>query len=99
VLVKMHSVPPGSNAAVLRVRPRSARPYLTEVLLDLRFDAHAQPALGPLTLQHLLARPQRLGVGTGWPAARRLRPLQRGPCPFHPRLPLATVLVALLRAA
>src|SRR5262245_18842421 len=95
----MHAVRPRLYSPVLGVRPGPAWAYLLKVLLDFRLDADAQPALGPRPLQDLLARPQRLGVGADRPPARCLQPLQQGPCPFHPRLPLGTVLVTLLRTA
>src|SRR6266436_604650 len=95
----MYPVSPGFDLAVLRVRPRSAWPYLMKALFDIRFDAHAQPALGPLPLQHVAACLQRLGVGPDRPPPRRLRTLQPGPRPLHSRLPLGTVLLTLLRTA
>src|SRR5271166_1310526 len=98
ILVKMQPIRPGLQPAVLRVRPRPSRAYLTKAFFDIRFDADAQPALGPLPPQHLLACPQGHGVGAHRPPAWRLQRLQRGPGPLQPRLPLGTVLVTLLRA-
>src|SRR5262249_30454061 len=95
----MHPVRPRLHSPVLGVRAGPARAYLTEVFLDFRFDADAQPALGLLALQYLLTNAQGLSVGLDRPPAWRLQRLQRGPGPLHPHLPLGTVLVTLLRAA
>src|SRR5262249_5141469 len=86
VLVKMYPISPPLYTSVRRVRPRPTRPYLTKSLLHLRFDTDTQPALGPLPLQNLHARPVRLAIRAERPAAGSPQPLQPGPRPLQARL-------------